>query len=94
MFIVNRKAIAPDGYRYYVTICGKTNLSVWKRPAQALKITKMFDYVKFLKDNYDVKISLNIRDGKPYGYSIDFKTEADAQALADLSNRSVGLCQT
>jgi hypothetical protein len=94
MFIVNKKAMPNQEYPFYVTIKDRTNFHTWKQPAFALKIKTLYEYVKFLRDNYDVKISVNFFKNNPYNLSIDFKHESEAKALADLSNKGAGLCQT
>jgi hypothetical protein len=35
------------------------NFNTWKLPARRLGIKTLYEYVKFLKDNYDVEIAVN-----------------------------------
>lgn len=94
MFIVNKKPMPNEEYPFYVVLKNRINFHSWKQPAFALKIKSLYEYVKFLKENYSVKIAVNSFRNAPYNLSIDFKYEAEAQAFADLSNKEAGLCQT
>jgi hypothetical protein len=75
-------------YPYYVTIEGLSSIYNWREPAKTLNIQSIHDYVKFLKDNYDVSIRLNWgpRYERMLGLHIDFKHQEQAEQLTKICN--------
>lgn len=77
-----------DDSHYTVFYDGHLPIVTWKQVALHLGIDSVYDYVKFLRDNYpSVRIqTLTGLDADLMGLSIDFYLEDDARRLAELCN--------
>lgn len=88
--VAHRPAITQHDkdYPYYVTIVGTSSIHNWKRTARSLKLNNVHEFVKFLKDRYDVSIRVNWgpRYQQVLGLNIDFKLEEQAQDLVNICN--------
>ncbi len=88
LFKVHKAPTSKTAYKYFLSH-NKSGLDGWKFPAKALKFNQVYDYIKFLKDSYDVEISLNLHQmGAIKGLVIHFKYKEEATHLANLCNSS------
>ena len=89
-FVGKRPAILKQDkeYPYYISIVGLSSIYNWREPARALNTSTVHEYIKYLKDRYDVSIRLNWGPGfeRILGLHIDFKHQSDAEAVVKICN--------